>query len=71
MTLNINDHIECNKKSMAAIRNMRGSLSSNMSYKDMIEEALSEKYICNEFDLAEVSDAELQKRRIPVYSYLL
>lgn len=32
------------KKSTSAFRNMRGSLSSNLSYKDMIEEALLEKY---------------------------
>lgn len=32
------------KKSTAAFRNMRGSLSSDLPYKDMIEEALLEKY---------------------------
>ena len=32
------------KKSTSAFRNMRGSLSSNLSYKEMIEEALLEKY---------------------------
>lgn len=33
-----------NRKSTAAFRSMRGSLSSNLSYNDMVEEALMEKY---------------------------
>lgn len=31
-------------KSTASFRSMRGSLSSNLSYKEMLEEALTEKY---------------------------
>lgn len=42
------------KKSTSAFRNMRGSLSSNLSYKDMIEEALLEKYEVWNYSLTHV-----------------
>ena len=43
----------------------------NINFKNEKLQTLQDKLACNKFVLTDVSDAELQKRRIPVYSYLL
>jgi hypothetical protein len=43
----------------------------NIYLKSEKLQTLQDKLSCETFVLADVSDAELQKRRIPVYSYLL
>ena len=43
----------------------------NINLKNQKLAALQDKLSCDEFVLTDVSDMELQERRIPVYSYLL
>lgn len=43
----------------------------NIRFKNEKLQTLRDKLSCDSFVLTDVSDAELQKRRIPVYSYLL
>lgn len=43
----------------------------NINLKSEKLQRFQDKLSCDNFILTDVSDAELQKRRIPVYSYLL